>query len=359
MMPKLELIDGGDPVRRQAAAWFARLRADDVTAGDTRDWQRWMAADARHRAAYERFERLWADAGEHAPRPEIAARMDDAGIANDARVASASTRWRMGAGMVAALALVTAGVWQLMLPSAAPEATYVTSVGEHRDVVLKDGTRVTLDTDTQLRVTFSDDARALVLDRGRAYFRVAKERRPLSVHTEQGGLRVLGTTFEVDLRDDDVDIALVEGEVVLLPTGPTADDGALLGLVAGQKARMGGDLDAPRILAMDDVGPPAWLTGRLVFEDVSLADVVAEFNRYKHERLVIEDPGLSQLQITGVFRSDALLAFVGALCEAYPVMADATTPGVLRLRRDPSPRMTRPVADASPSAQHALRVALD
>ena len=49
--PELHGIQGGDPVQQQAARWFARLRADDVTERERLQWQAWLAQDPQHRQA--------------------------------------------------------------------------------------------------------------------------------------------------------------------------------------------------------------------------------------------------------------------------------------------------------------------
>ncbi|MCD9033293.1 FecR domain-containing protein [Luteimonas sp. Y-2-2-4F] len=335
MSSELESIAGGDPVRQQAAAWFARLRSDDVAAADTQRWAAWLEADPRHRSAYERLERLWSEAGEHAPDPEIARRLAGA----EARPSGARRPRRLRALATAAAAVVAAaiGAWALTRPPApAPETTYATAVGEQRDLSLEDGTRVTLDTDTRLRVAYLDDERRMVLDRGRAFFRVAPEARPLSVRTRHGGVRVVGTAFEMRRDEGTVDVALIEGEVLLLP--PEEARGAAAApvrMVAGQRARLGAGLPAPRIEPLQATSAPAWLSGRLVFEEAALVDAAAEFNRYGHGRVVLDGEGLAAIRITGVFRSDGAAAFAGALADAYPVVLDAPEPGVLRLRPDP------------------------
>ncbi|WP_024892138.1 FecR family protein [Luteimonas huabeiensis] len=333
MKPELESIAGGDPVRQQAAAWFARLRSDDATAADTQRWTAWLEADPRHRSAYERLERLWSEAGEHAPHPEIARRLAD-GPAGIGRT-GARRRWLFGLATAATLAASAIGAWALRPPAAA-DTTYATAVGEQRSLSLEDGTRVTLDTDTRLRVAYLDDERRMVLDHGRAFFRVAHEARPLSVRTRHGGVRVVGTAFELRGDERAAEVALIEGEVLLLPPEHARGPAAVpVRMVAGQRARLGDGLTAPRIEPLRATAAPAWLSGRLVFEDASLADAAAEFNRYGHGRIVLDGDGLSAIRITGVFRSDGAAAFAGALADAYPVALDASEPGVLRLRPAP------------------------
>ena len=56
--PELTLIHNNDPAGQEAAAWFARLRADDVSEADRQRHGRWMETSPDHRAAYQRVERL-------------------------------------------------------------------------------------------------------------------------------------------------------------------------------------------------------------------------------------------------------------------------------------------------------------
>jgi transmembrane sensor len=339
--PRLSVIEGGDPFRRQAATWFARLRADDVAESDRQGWQRWMAADARHRAAYERIERLWSAAGEHAQHPQIAERLRDATAEaptapkRGSREPVAWARYALGAGALAAV-VALAAVLPRWLQRPVVETVYLTQVGESRTIALDDGSRVSMDTDSRLVVDFSGDQRRIVLDHGRAYFRVAKAKRPFLVHTEDGTVRAVGTEFEVYRRNDTTEVALVEGRVALL-AAPTADAGqAALGtLDPGQKASFRKHQPLHRLAPAAPGALPTWLSGKLVFEDQALSAAVDEFNRYSRRRMVLSGEQVARLRVSGVFRSDDPHAFVEALEELYPVAVDESSGGdiVIAARR--------------------------
>ncbi|MEG3791174.1 FecR domain-containing protein [Lysobacter sp. CCNWLW3] len=319
---RLNVVEGGDPIRRQAAAWFARLRADDVTENDRRECRQWLDADARHRAAYERIERLWSTAGDHAAHPEIALRIRAQTPAETPRQPVRRRRGRAAwwTGAVAALVALAVLGWRLLPAPAVPEQQYLTAVGENRTIALADGSRVSLDTDTRLRVRYSGDERRIVLVRGRAFFRVAKESRPFLVRTEDGGVRALGTEFEVYRRDGEIEVALIEGRVLLLAAA--SGDSAPVSLATldpGQKASFGLHKPLRMIESGGHSDLPAWLSGKLAFEDQSLAAAATEFNRYSHRRIVLQGEAVTRIRISGVFRSDDPHAFVEALQELYPV----------------------------------------
>ncbi|MBX9400548.1 FecR domain-containing protein [Lysobacter sp. BMK333-48F3] len=322
--PLLNVIEGGDPSRRQAAAWFARMHADDVAERDRQGWQQWMAADPRHRAAYERIERLWSAAGEHAQHPQIAQRLREAvapPAAAPKRRSRAGYAWGAAAAAAAlALALFVPG----LLRRPAPEQSYLTQVGESRTIALDDGSRISMDTDSRLVVAYSDAERRITLLRGRAYFRVAKQARPFLVRSEEGSVRAVGTEFEVYRYGDALEVALVEGRVALLaaPASADAEPTLLAMLDPGQKARFGKRRPLQRLAPAAPGTRPGWLSGKLVFDDRNLAEAVAEFNRYSRRRLVVDGDEAAQLRVSGVFRSDDPHAFAEALQELYPVAVD-------------------------------------
>lgn len=330
----LNIVEGGDPIRRQAAAWFARLRADDATESDRRQCRQWLDADVRHRAAYERMERLWSGAGDHAAHPEIALRVRaQTPVAAPTPKPARRGRARLiawGGAAAAAIALAVVG-WRLLPSPAVPEQQYVTAVGESRTIALEDGSRMSLDTDTRVQVRYSADERRISLLRGRAFFRVAKQARPFLVRTQDGSVRAVGTEFEVYRRDGEIEVALIEGRVLLLSAANgDAAPVSLAMLTPGQKASFG----KRKPLRMIEAGHavlPSWLSGKLSFDDQALSAAVSEFNRYSQRQIVLRDAALARIRVSGVFRSDDPHAFVEALQTLYPVQVSDAPGGELVL----------------------------
>lgn len=302
-----------EPIRRQAAAWFARLRADDVSRSDRERWKAWLESDPRHRDAYTRLERLWSGFGEHAPQPEIAQRVRAVASSPAPAARRPGRLWKRSLAAVASIAMGVLVAWWL-LPTA-EDLHYRTAIGEQAAFVLPDGSRLNLDTDTRVRVRYDNHRRELLLENGRAFFRVAPEARPFTVHTDDGSVRALGTEFEVYRLADAIEVTLTEGRVQLLG----ANDGGtpLATLAPGQRARYGRQLSQPTIETVPVGAIPAWVSGRLVFDDQPLAEAVAEFNRYTRHRIVLQGETLAAMHISGVFRSDDPRAFVEALRDGY------------------------------------------
>lgn len=299
-----------DAITQQAAAWFARLRADDVTGADRTAFQRWLQQDLEHRAAYERFEHFWSKSGEYAGEPAVAKAME-----------GAKKSWRPWLWTTAA-SIALAVVAATFLLSRQNDGMHATRVGERETIELQDGSQVTLNTNTKLQVEFSAAQRLVRLDRGQAYFKVAKdETRPFEVVARDGVVRALGTEFDVYQQDTQVLVTLVEGKVAV---SRSRSDDATAGpaevMHPGQSVAL--QAGAPSVKLTASVKrSTAWLAGKLVFDDEPLDHAVAEANRYSKQHIALGNEQLKQLRISGVYRAGEPDEFVYAISAYFPVRA--------------------------------------
>lgn len=301
-------------IAAEAAVWLARLHGP----GNSRAMQRaclaWQARSAAHRLAFERCTDTWQDV---------------AGLQRDPipAVPSEGRRQRSGgrrlALAVAALGCVSVGAVLLLWPT----DTYSTGIGERRVIVLADGSRVTLNTATEVRVKLTDLRRSVTVERGEALFEVAKDAsRPFVVQV--AGTEVVATGTEFAIRygpdpqaDEALAVTLVEGQVVVQRVDGRAGRSPAVPLVMtpGQRVRIGpaskGDairVDRP---LMDQA--LAWQRGEVLFDDVALVDAVAEMNRYSATQITIETQALEQLRVGGAYRTGDNVGFAHALAELY------------------------------------------
>jgi transmembrane sensor len=204
---------------------------------------------------------------------------------------------------------------------------YTTPVGGIASVPMADGSKVTLNTDSQIRIALTDTERRVELGHGEAFFEVSKDPvRPFIVHA--GGKRVVavGTKFSVRRDGNDIEVVVTEGKVRVegraAGQGIRADGSADVFLTPGSIARA----DEAGVLIQRKTLPEAeeqlsWRTGVLMFRDQSLGDAVAEFNRYNVRKIVIRDPAVAALKIEGNFRATNVDAFVRLLESGFPVRA--------------------------------------
>jgi transmembrane sensor len=184
---------------------------------------------------------------------------------------------------------------------------YVTSVGEQRTARLEDGTTIVLNTGTELRVEFSDRLREVRLLKGEALFNVARDTlRPFRVLSDRVVAQAVGTSFVVRRKAGQTVVTVIEGQVAVVSHSSRDELRSIefprdsLRLAAGVRARVADDAIDTAPVA-NPVAATAWRTGRLIFDGETLAEAVAEFNRYNDLQLVVEDPRLAGERLSGVF----------------------------------------------------------
>jgi transmembrane sensor len=305
-------------IEEVAAGWYARVRLGQPSAEDEREFESWLTGDPAHRVAFEEYESLWGSLARYAPDPKVAAARRDL-LARQALLAR-TPRWRISLISAAAAALAAAVVGWAALhdrPSAAAK-TFVTAVGERSTVPLEDGSIVTLNTDSEIEPAYSAAERAVKLSKGQALFEVAKSSaRPFVVYAGDRRIVALGTSFDVRVGEEGVRVTLIEGRVSVDSVGRLGPPARRTELVPGQEYRASGA--STEIRKADVAAATSWKEGRLMFSDESLVDAVAEVNRYSATKVVLADPALNEMRVSGVFRVGQTAGFVSALEARFPV----------------------------------------
>lgn len=295
-----------------AARWYARRHAAAPTPAEQAAFEAWRADSPANADAWAAVEATHDTLGGLAAFPELTAlRAEALQPAQPARFA----HWRIAAS-VAVLVAGGAGTYALLSPRApnpaAPAITavahYQTAIGEQRTITLADGTRMTLNTESQIDVPAWQSERRIRLVRGEGYFQVAKDKtHPFVVDTGEGDVVAVGTAFAVRKAAHGFSVALAEGKVRV--TIPAAGAPALL--TPGERLAYDGVA-----VKRDTSGAgeaTTWLAGNLTFRDTALGDAIAEMNRYSPRKIVLDDPAAAHRKLTGVFRTGDVATFVAAV----------------------------------------------
>lgn len=326
----------------EAGNWLARVDGGDLSAADLEAFDRWKEADPRHGAAYARLAATWqaldrvraVRPGASEPilndffrdgAPQAAPQSFQSSIEPWAKPAGpnplrqrASLRLRLGLAVAASILIAMSGFWTA--GTFKGTHTFSTSVGGYQRIVLEDQSTVYLNTNSEVRIALSARVRKVDLVRGEASFDVAHDvTRPFVVSAGKTAVRAVGTKFDVRRLDNTVEVIVDEGKVVvgeptILETPQIDVPATMLRVSAGQSAlsSAGGVKLAP--LQKDSLDRKlSWQNQVLVFDGDSLADVIAQFNRYNERQLVIADPALASLRIGGYFRPTNLDAFISVL----------------------------------------------
>ncbi len=203
-----------------------------------------------------------------------------------------------------------------------------TAAGERRALELADGSHLLLDAGTHLQVRRHLRSRPVVLIQGRARFQVQHSAwRRFEVDAGPVRVRNYGTVFDVDRQGDLSEVTLWRGEVGVRAEGSDAEQR----LKPGQRLlAQPGSISPPEAI---DTDPADWTTGRLQFDRLPLVEVLRILQRYHDRPIVLDDPTLGPLQVSGVFDADRADTAVALLPEILPVQVHAAADGSLHLRR--------------------------
>jgi transmembrane sensor len=209
---------------------------------------------------------------------------------------------------------------------------------------------VTLNTDSQVHIELTPQERHIRLDDGEAFFEVAHDAaRPFVVQVGTKRVIAVGTKFSVRRTGDDIRVVVTEGKVRVESGSARGGEGPAVAFSAGRdavgertemyQARGSGEvfLTPGDVASASDDGvvveqkPLAeaeanltWRQGYLTFRDTSLADAIAEFNRYNAHKIAIADPTVAAIRISGTFRALNYAAFVRVLDDGFAIHARST-----------------------------------
>lgn len=320
---------------KEAAAWRVRLE-NAAAPADQSAFDAWRAADPLHESAYQEVTHLEALARTHAQSLELQTLRRQ--TLNRVALRRKIPTWRYAAAACVLLAF-GAGGWLLLRQHDAPlkqfassdSQTYRTRLGERMAVTLADGSALHLNTKSAVRVTYSPTQRRVELLDGQAFFDVAKApRRPFIVFAGDRSVKALGTRFDVRLEGKTVQVALLEGSILVANETVQAESAVrmkpneVLSATGGQVA-ISYRADISRIAS--------WKDGMVLFDNTPLDEAIAELNRYSAAQIKIDDPRLNAIRVSGSFPAGGSTAFTEAVEEIYPIKSVRAPDGNILLER--------------------------
>jgi len=227
--------------------------------------------------------------------------------------------WRQGLGSWPRWSVAAAAVLVLSLALGRamtdPVATtphfeaeeFATGVADAATVTLRDGTVVRLGPQSRLRV-LAGEGRSVAL-RGRALFSVAKDpERPFRIDTDGGSVEVLGTRFELETRDEELRVAVLEGQVALSARDRRTE------VSAGEMRQVVKGLTMPAVPIPDDFDIVEWAGNFLAFRDTPIREAAREITRLYGVEIVVPDTYLAGHTITAWFADEPLEQVLRVFC---------------------------------------------
>lgn len=282
-------------VRRQAANWLVELQSDDISDARRMQWQTWHDAHPDHQRAWQCIE-AFGNRLQQLSSPLAHAALTIPGSANRRRALKTLAILLFAGSTLAAEETVPWRQWT---------ADRRTGTGERTVVMLADGTRVDMNSNTAINIVYDDNQRLVRLIGGEIMISTAHDpqasghvpARPFLVETVHGSIRALGTRFTVRQIDADQDrvskVAVYQGAVEIRPKGV---DGRIL--QAGQRASF--TYDHISAQGAIDENAAAWTQGMIVAQDMPLSDFLDELARHR-PGLIRYDPAAASLKVSGTY----------------------------------------------------------
>jgi transmembrane sensor len=285
-------------VERAIRAWTQR-HSGSWTQDDEANLQKWLAAATENRAAYEKVGRAWTATGQMGGR-----------VSREMPSRRRYGLW-IAASLLAALAypvwVMSDNWWN------GARTDWTARRGETRTIELSDGTRVVLDSNSQIESRIGARSRLMLLKHGEALVTVAHDaNRPFKVDVGPGRITDIGTRFDVESLQEKTRVSVLEGRVSV-----STARGRLM-LDAGHASgydNLGALLPVNGI----DSAVTIWETGQRHFNADRLSDVLERITRYHLVTFVFREPELKDLRLSGTFRTDNLPLFLRTLRAALPI----------------------------------------
>ena len=306
-------------ISQQAADFVARLYSGELSAEEEKKIYVWCEQSPTHQQEFDAMLVIWDGSSQLYQTPKTPRK-------------SMGNYWF--SGLAASLVCTVLALWFLAVqPSSSLYQVsnerpnqYETAIGEISTIGLPDGSVVTLNTDSAIRIDFTGVQRRLWLVRGEAYFDVAKDpNRVFSINTGEKTIRVIGTKFNVRKSEQTLKISVTEGLVAVQPSTRSSTDQIEFShaetlLPAGSIGAFNGTSEViAKVTPKEVLSDQQWRKGVFRFDDEPLSKVITEFNRYRQKKITLQSEGLGKLKISGVFKLKDGDSILSALEAALPV----------------------------------------
>jgi transmembrane sensor len=289
---QLDSETAGQRIRERAARWaIARREHETWTENNQVELENWLAQSPVHMVSYLRIQSAW----DRADRL-VAMRTPS----NRTVMDKAKPLILRFSAAVLVLAIVGFGALSIV-PQKSSEKVFSTPVGGSAIVTLADGSQIELNTSTAIRVSDGVTDRKVWLERGEAYFSIKHDpSHPLIVLVNGHRIVDIGTKFLIKDDGTQIRVSLIEGSINFESASERSKSSTTLepgDVIVATANSLSMTRESVAKLA-DELG---WRTGLVIFKHTTLSDAVVEINRYGRKKVVIADPEIGGLRISGAF----------------------------------------------------------
>lgn len=304
-------------IHDQALNWFVRLNDAEAEVSDWLAFEAWLEADADHRKAYDRIEQAWVALD---PAPVEGVTVAPV-VANDVGPVRSGRRWLAPLIAIAAAAVMVVGLW----PEISGEGRFqtYTTAESPREIVLSDGSRLSMNRYSELHARVGRSGREVALGRGEVAFDVSHDAdRPFVIATDDHEVRVLGTAFDVVSHDGRFSVGVMRGSVAV--SGEAMPEPVRLGV--GEQIVQQGSAAAV-VSAVDPEQAASWREGVLIYREAGLDAVAADLSRYLNKPVIVSQSARA-LRFTGALRIGDEATMLRQLQDFVPIRVTQANDGI-------------------------------
>lgn len=297
-------------VLEQAADWMVRLNTDEFNDEDHIALEQWRKTSPDHEHAWERAEKLMAKMG------SVPASLAIPSLKRPTDKARRATMKKL-----LALMLVAPLGWESwhVVKQQGLMADYNTKVGERQDVILADGSSLTLNTASAVDIYFNEQQRLVYIRQGEIMIHTSKtetiNHRPFRVVSSHGMMEALGTSFNIRQYADKTELTVIKGAVRVTPKKAKQNENQIVS--AGYTVSFSeNSISEERTIGESEI---VWTQGMMLADNMRLADFILEVNRYRHGFLRC-DPRVANIRISGAFPISDPAKTLNMLVTTYPVL---------------------------------------
>jgi len=293
----------------EAAIWLVRLDNGKLSKQLKKELKEWLSADKRHTVALKTMADTWDELD------EVLVNLNNVNSSKTISLLPMFTPIIKPLAFAASVSFLTVFMW-LSVPNNVQKSSFATTIGQQLDTTFDDGSIVHLNTNSRIEAEFSDEKRIIKLIQGEALFEVAHDpERPFIVYAGDRLVQAVGTKFVVHLQSENIEVTVTDGKVKMskVSTESTLKDIKALDsstihkddlFIAKGEQAIAENNRAPKLthIKADNMKRElSWLNGKLIFENETLQDIIEEINRYSDITIMLIDPSLYNLRISGRF----------------------------------------------------------
>jgi transmembrane sensor len=342
-MSKVYQFTSNEERLEQASLWIAKIDRG-LNQAELSEYRLWIAASQSNKDTLTQMASMW-------DKMDALERLGGLFPHTPEHKNTFAKRYFAAAASFLLAAVLGVAIWQggalegdqQLVQQVISNNAYSTQVGERSVFYMQDNTKVVLNTNSKVNITYTDKQRIFELLRGEMHVTVAHNTaQPLSVYAGGQIIQAVGTAFNVELQQNHIELLVTDGRVLVaeqleeqinplkLKTVYLPDTS--LGVIKGQKVALGSVAEEVLMLESDDIDANlSWQLGQLVFRGEPLEQVMQEVSRYTNYQFVLADDKIKKLQVAGLFKTDDVTTLLDALSSNFNIEYQRVGPEKIQL----------------------------